>query len=110
MGFIDKRFQQREKKHRRNYEIEDRLYTELENLSKIYDASVPDLINASVEYLIETENIAVYKKDKYEITPTHTILMRESNLVGLEELKAKYGVSIYRLVNIAIRNVLQEIE
>ena len=30
MSFIDKRFQRREKKHRRNYEIEDKLYTKLE--------------------------------------------------------------------------------
>jgi len=110
MSFIDKRFQRREKKHRRNYEIEDKLYTKLESLSKIYDASVPDLINASVEYIIETENIAVYQKDEHEITPVHTIWMRESNLTGLEHLKAKYGVSIYRLVNIAIRNMLIEIE
>jgi len=110
MSFIDERFQKREKKYRRNYGIEDTLYTELEHLSKVYDASIPDLINASIEYLIETENVAVYEKDEHEIMPVHTVWMRESNVTGLENLKARYGVSIYKLVNIAIRNVLNEIE
>jgi len=101
-------FNKRENKIRRNYEIEDSLYTKLEELTKDYDASVTDLINACLAHLIETENIALYQKADGEISVTHTLLIRESNLSGLEKLKAKYGVSIYKLVNIAIRNVLND--
>jgi len=105
---FDHIFRKRENKLRRNYEIEDSLYSKLEELSKIYDASVTDLINECLLHLIETENIRLYEKDPTEISVTHTLLIRESNLVGLEQLKGKYGVSIFKLVNIAIRNVLHE--
>ena len=110
MNFFDKKFDRKEKKYRRTYEIENTLFTELESLTEIYDASVPDLINACIEYLVATENMALYEKDKTEITPPYTLLIKESNLAGLENLKAKYGVSIYRLVNIAIRNMLSEVD
>ena len=107
---FDIAFRKREPKIRRNYEIEDSLYSKLEALSKVYDASVAELINACLANLIETENIILYKKDDNEILVTHTLLVRESNLSGLEKLKTKYGVSIYKLVNIAIRNVLNDLE
>ena len=102
-------FKKRENKIRRNYEIEDSLYSKLEELSKIYDASVTDLINECLSNLIQTENIKLYEKDKNEISVTHTLLIRESNLSGIERLKEKYGVSIFKLVNIAIRNVLNDL-
>ena len=108
MNFFDEKFDKKETKHRRTYNIENTLLTQLEKLTKIYDASIPDLINASIERLIATENMALYEKDKAEITPPYTLLVKESNLSGLENLKAKYGLSIYRLVNIAIRNMLHE--
>jgi hypothetical protein len=109
MNYLQKRFSKIEKKTRRNYEIDDNLYIELENISKYYQASVADLINASIEYLIETENINLYKKSNNQISVTHTILILESNIKGLEYLKEKYGVSIYKLVNIAIKNALKDV-
>ena len=105
---FDRAFKKRENKLRRNYEIENNLYSKLEELSKVYDASVTDLINECLLHLIQTENIQLYEKDPSEISVTHTLLIRESNLSGLEGLKEKYGVSIYKLVNISIRNVLNE--
>jgi hypothetical protein len=106
MGYFDTKFNRREPKSRRNYEVDNSLYVQLEELSKVYDASVNDLLNACLELLIETENVEVYKKAKTEISVVHTLLIRESNIAGLEKLKEKYGVSIYKLVNIAVRNVL----
>lgn len=108
MAYFDGKFHKREKKLRRNYAIEDQLYSELEELSKLYDASTNELINASLCLLIETEDIALYKKEDDEIAVTHTLLIYESTLSGLENLKSKYGVSIYKLVNIAIKNALHE--
>jgi len=109
MMLFDNAFKKREHKIRRNYEIEDNLYSRLEELSKVYDASVTDLINECLSNLIQTENIKLYEKDKNEISVTHTLLIRESNLSGIERLKEKYGVSIFKLVNIAIRNVLNDL-
>ena len=60
---FDQAFKKRENKTRRNYEIEDSLYTKLEELTKIYDASVTDLINECLLNLIQTENILLYEKN-----------------------------------------------
>jgi hypothetical protein len=99
-----------DKKIRRNYEIEDRLYVMLENISEKYHINVSELINISVKHLIDTEDIKLYKKDRSEITVIHTISIKVSNVKGLDYLKEKYGVSIYRLINIAIRNALKELD
>ena len=99
-----------DKKTRRNYEIEDRLYVELENISGKYHVSITELVNISIRHMVETENVYLYKKDDMEITVIHTIGMKESNIRGLDYLKEKYGVSIYRLINIAIRNALKELD
>ena len=46
----------------RTLEIDEELYNKLEFLSgERYDASISKLINLSVEELIKTENINVYK-------------------------------------------------
>lgn len=108
MYYFDEKFNRREPKIRRNYEVEDKLYSKLEELTKVYEASVTDLINACLEKLVKTEDIKLYKKEENEILVTHTMLIRESNIIGLEKIKDKYGVSIYKLVNIAIKNVLNE--
>ena len=110
MDYFDNKFYKREKRIRRNYEIDDSLYTRLEEYSTIYEASVADLINACIENLINNDNgdITVYEKDEREISVLHTILIRESNIKGLDTLKDKYGLSIYKLVNIAIKSTLEE--
>ena len=108
MKYIEENFKKREKKSRRNYSIDDSLYIKLEEFSKIYDASVADFVNAAIEHLIKTENIVLYKKPEYEITILHAFHIRESNIAGLENLNNKYSVSINKLVNIAIRNILSD--
>jgi len=54
------------------------------------------------------KNIVLYEKSEGERTAPHTILIWESNVEGLEKLNTKYGVSIRKLVNIAIRNVFEK--
>jgi hypothetical protein len=58
--------------------------------------------------MIHRKVFYLFLKTDSEISVTHTVLIRESNLSELEVLKEKYGVSIYKLVNISIRNVLNE--
>lgn len=102
------KFDKKEKIIPRTIEIEDDFYLILEKLSKeIYDASINKLVNAAIENLIKEENIQTYERgDKIRLT--RTFLLRESLLKGLYELKKKYGLPIYLLVNIAIRNALIE--
>ena len=109
MNYLQTRFPKLDKKYRRNYDIEYSLFQELEAITSEYDATVSDLVNTAISYLIDTEDISIYKKPNNEITVTHTMLVYENNIKGLECLKEKYGIGTYKLVNIAIRNALKEI-
>lgn len=91
---------------RRRFEIDVSLYNRLVELTKKYDASVNKLVNLAIIQLIEDENMNVYEKAPNEIAEGHNFLIRETSYRKLEELRDKYGLSIYKLVNIAIYNVL----
>lgn len=104
------RLYRKEKLISRTLDIDEELYYKLEFLSKErYDASISKLVNISVEELIKTEDIQIYKR-KNNSYISRSFLLRESLLEGLYELKSKYRIPIYLLVNIAIRNVLIEEE
>lgn len=101
-------FNKKEKIISRTIEIEDVFYESLEKLSnEVYDASINKLVNASVENLVKTENIQTYKRDG-GIRITRTFLFRESLLESLYDLKDKYSIPLYLLINIAVRNALIE--
>jgi len=108
MSFLEKYYHRREKRSKRIYEIDDDLYSGLERLSEIYEASVTELVNAAIEFIIKTENVALFQKEEAGLPVKHSLMIRESNLSGLDMLKDKYGVSIYKLVNIAIKNLLED--
>ena len=103
------RFYKREKMVSRTLDIDEELYDELEYLSKnVYDASISKLVNAAIEGLIESENIRIYKRKRNSYV-SRSFLIRSSFLEGLYELKNKYRISIYLLVNIAIKNEIEDI-
>ena len=66
------------------------------------------MVNIAIIELIKTENIKIYKRPDNEITNGHNFLIRESSYKKLEELRDKYGLSIYKLINIAIFNALHD--
>lgn len=104
------KFYRKEKLISRTLEIDEQLYNKLEFLSKeIYDASISKLVNAAIENLIETEKVELYER-KNNFYVSRSFLIRDSFLEGLYELKRKYRIPIYLLVNIAINNELKEEE
>ena len=56
--------------------------------------------------LIENKNIKFYEQNDNQIIESHNFAIRESSYKELEKLKEKYGLSIYKLVNIAVYNLL----
>ena len=111
MSVFDKYLLPKDNGLRRRFEIDVSLYNRLVELTKKYDASVNKLVNLAIIQLIEDENVNVYEKAPNEITEGHNFLIRETSYRKLEELRDKYGLSIYKLVNIAIYNALNsEIE
>ena len=108
MGILDRYLLKRDNILRKKIEIDNTLYEKVVELSKIYDASANKIINIAILGLIESENVKLYKKPDNEISVSHSLLIREGFYKKLEEFREKYGISIYRLVNIAIKNVIDE--
>ena len=75
-------------------------------LTDVYDASVNKLVNIAIIDMIEKENVKVYERPDNGIIEAHNFAIRETSYNKLEELKNKYGLSIYKLTNIAIYNAL----
>lgn len=106
MNTFDKYLLKKDKLLRRRIEIDNSLYEQLVKLADVYDASINKLVNIAIIELIKTENVNVYEKPNNEIIEAHNFAIRESSYNKLEELKNKYGLSIYKLTNIAIYNAL----
>lgn len=110
MGAFD-RFWKKDNLLKKTIVIDNFLYDKLEELSKTtYQTSTNQLINACIEELINTKDIKVYPKNKGEIHVQHSLLIRETLFDELEKMRDEYNISIYKLVNIAIKNALEEIE
>ena len=108
MSVLD-RFWAKDELIQKTIEIESSLYDKIEFLSEnVYDASISKIINACIDELIETENVKLYTKENNELFSKHSLILRKTSLKNLEVLKDKYGISVYKLIHIAIKNVLIE--
>ena len=86
------RLYRKEKLISRTLDIDEELYYKLEFLSnERYDASISKLVNISIEELVRTENVQIYKR-KNNSYVSRSFLLRESVLDGLYELKSKYRI------------------
>lgn len=107
---IFSKFYKKETMLSRTLEINEDLYEKLIFLSdNVYDASINKLVNAAIEELIRTEDIKFYKPVRNSYV-SRSFLIRESFLDELYNLKKKYRISIYLLVNIAVKNALEDWE
>ena len=108
MSVLD-RFWPKDELIQKTIEIESSLYDEIEYLCEnVYDASISKMINACIDELIKTEDVKLYPKESNELFTKHSIILRRNTLNELEKLKDKYGISVYKLIHIAIKNVLIE--
>ena len=105
--YLEQYYQIREGTTKKNYIIEDPLFIKLEAYAKYYEATMTQIVNLAIKRLIETEEIRLYEKKPNTRVFTHTFSIRESNIEGLENLSEKYGLSIYKLVNIALNNLIR---
>lgn len=109
MGAFD-RFWDRDELMKKTIQIDNTLYERLDKLAtEKYHTSKNKLINACIEELIKTENINLYEKPEGELTIQHSLLIRKSLFDGLEKLREKYNISIYKLVNISINEATKEL-
>lgn len=101
------RFYKKEKWIKKSAEIEGKLYDNLKEISSNeLDASINKIIDACIDELQIGEKVIIYKKEQGEINVARSIIIRESMYKKLEDMREKYGISISKLVNIAIREGL----
>ena len=98
------RFLVKENWVKKSAEIEGNLYDRLKDISeKEIEASVNKIIDACINDLQLQEKIIIYKKEDNEINVARSVIIRESMYKKLEDMREKYGISISKLINIAIR-------
>ncbi len=104
-----KRFFTKEKWVKKSAEIEGKLYDRLKEISeKELDASINKIIDACVDDLKLEDKVVIYRKEKNEINVARSIIVRESIYKKLEDLREKYGISISKIINIAIKEGLEK--
>lgn len=104
---LDDKFLKREQRFRRNYALEEECYRFLVEGAQYYNASMSDLLNACLEELIQSQNITLYQSE-YVLNSTRSFYISQSNIAGLDSLKQQYGLSLEKLVNIAVRNMMSK--
>ena len=105
------KFNKKEKWVKKSAEKEGNLYDKLKEISdKELDASINKIIDACVDDLKLEDKVVIYKKEKDEINVARSIIIRESIYKKLEDLREKYGISISKIVNIAIKTGLEKYE
>ncbi len=105
---ITKMLLKKEELSQRTLDIEANLYEKLADLSaNYYDASISKIINLCIYDLAEKEQvIATTMKDLEK----HSVIIRKSAMECLNEMKSKYNIPIYVLINIAIKEGIEKLE
>lgn len=98
----------RDKSLRRRVKLDISLYEKLEKLSKKYEASVNKILNLAIIEFLKDSKVQIYQKSKEEKTEPHNFSIRESSYKKLEKLKNQYGISVCKLINIALYDTLNK--
>ena len=103
------RFYAKEKWVKKSAEIEGKPYDRLREIAeKELDASVNKIIDACVDDLKLENEVVIHRKEKDEINVARSIIIRDSSYKKLEDLREKYGISISKIINIAIKLGLEK--
>ena len=72
------------------------------------EASVNKIIDACIEDFNIDKKIVIYQKPKNEISVARSIIIRESMYEKLDDMRKEYGISITKLINVAIKEGLDK--
>ncbi len=108
MEMIDKLYKKGNYTIQKSINLEDKLYTNLKEIAdNDFENTFSDLVNICIEELIKNKtNIKYYSKPQYEISIYRSIMIRKSNIEKVEKIRNETGISVTRLVNMAIKNFL----
>ena len=103
------KFNKKEELIKKSTEIEGTLYDELKEIASTkLEASVNKIIEACIEDFNIDKKIIIYQKPKNEISVARSIIIRESMYEKLDNMRKEYGISITKLINVAIKEGLDK--
>ncbi len=109
MSAIDRLYSINNKTVKKSINIDDSLYKRLMRYTKKnYDATISDMINVCIEDLLSTGNVKYYAKPEDEITIYRSVMIRKENVEALNKITQETGISLTRLVNIAMKEFLDK--
>lgn len=89
-------------------QIEESLYEELVKLSEnMLDASVSKIINACIYEFAQKDRLTMYQLGDLS---KHSVIFRKSAVKKLADMKAKFNIPQYVILNLAIRNGIEKIK
>jgi metal-responsive CopG/Arc/MetJ family transcriptional regulator len=109
MSAINKLYSINNKTMKKTVNIEDTLYDRLMKfIKKNYDATFSEVINVCIEEYIEKNKPSFYEKPKLETVTYRSIMIRKENLKDLQKMYKKTGISVTRLLNVAVKEFLEK--
>ena len=109
MSAIDRLYKKSNYTVQKSINLEDRLYTRLKEIvDKDYDATISDMINVCIEDLLSTGSVKYYAKPEDEIIIYRSVMIRKENVEALNKITQETGISLTRLVNIAMKEFLDK--
>lgn len=109
MSNVEKLYKKENYRIRKTINIEEGLYSRLKDVvENDYDTNFSKIINVCIEKLLEQKEIKYYHKPVGEKLAIRTFMIRKENKEGLEKIRHKRGIPVSRLINIAIKEFLDE--
>ena len=109
MSAIDRLYSINNKTVKKSINVDDSLYKRLMRYTKKnYDATISDMINVCIEDLLSTGSVKYYAKPEDEITIYRSVMIRKENAEALNKITQETGISLTRLVNIAMKEFLDK--
>lgn len=108
MSAIDRLYSIDNKTIKKTINIEDRLYNKIMKFTKEnYDATFSEIINVCIEEYVERNRPSFYEKPKLETVTYRSMMIRKENLINLQKIHKKTGISVTRLLNGAVKEFLE---
>lgn len=109
MSAIDRLYKKDNPTIQKSINLEDKLYTRLKEIvEKDFDATISDLVNVCVEDLLATGNVKYYAKPENEILIYRSVMLRKDNIEAINKVTKETGISLTRIVNIAMKEFIEK--
>ena len=109
MSAINRLYSINNKTIKKTVNIDDSLYKRLMKFTKKnFDSSFSEIVNVCIEDYIEKNKPSFYEKPELETVTYRSIMIRKDNLINLQKMYKRTGISVTRLLNCAIKEFLDK--